>query len=196
MLTSVELETQVYRSYWDDGLLDIFAAAAVLLVGLCWSGGFAVAAAIVPALFAPLWGPVRQRLIEPRLGYVEFTDARLARNAGKLRLVLYTGIGFLALALGAWLLRSRLQPMPAEVLVAGLPAVLLGLMAAMTVVLTGCSRFIGYAAILAVAGIAGAALGQEPGPILAAAGAVMMAVAITVLVRLVRANPPDGEAGA
>jgi hypothetical protein len=65
------LERKVFQSYWDDGLLDLFAAIGIFLIGVSWLRDFPVGAVFVPALLVPFWNPVRRKVIEPRLGLVD-----------------------------------------------------------------------------------------------------------------------------
>lgn len=195
-MTTTPLERRVFRSYWDDGLLDVFAATGVTLVGLLWLRDFPAGAAIVPPLLVPLWVLVRRKWIETRTGYVEFSEERAYLSKRRLALVFYLGTGILILAVGGFLAGHRLAALPGASSVAGLPALLLGLLAAVTVLLTGCARFFLYAAMLAAAGLAGAAFGWRPGEILVASGAALLAISLTILVRFLRANPAGREFGA
>ena len=52
--------------------------------------------------------------------------------------------------------------------------------------------FYAFAAVLVVAGIAGALAGQEPGPIMTAAGIALLLLALVVVIRFVRENPVSG----
>ncbi len=186
------IEQRVYRTYWNDGLLDLFAAVGVLGIGISWIVGFPVGGAILPALLVPLWGPVRQRFVEPRLGMVEFSDAREQRNASTLKFAVALGFGVFALCIILYVLRDRLDFDPSVTLVAGLPAALLGLLAVITAVLVASPRFLAYSAILVIAGVIGALNGWEPGLILVEAGAIMLIVALAVFVRFLQDNPADG----
>ena len=183
------IENRVYRVYWNDGLLDVFAAVGVLLIGIAWTFDFVVGGAITPALLIPLWGPFRQRVIEPRLGMVEFTEKRERTNRSRLLLVILLGIGAFALVVSLYLLRNRLALEPSVSFIAGLPALLLAIPAALTAMLVSTGRFLVYAALLVIAGGVGANTGWEPGPILVSAGIPILIIASTVLLRFVRNNP-------
>jgi MFS family permease len=183
------IENRVYRAYWNDGLLDVFAAVGVLAIGIAWTFDFVVGGAITPALLVPLWGPFRQRFIEPRLGMVEFSDERERTNRGRLRLVFLLGVGTFALGVSLYVLHDRLALYPAVSLIAGLPAFLLAILAALTALLVSTGRFLVYAALLAVGGGIGAATGWEPGKIMVFAGIPILLIASTVLVRFLRKNP-------
>ena len=187
------IENRVYRAYWNDGLLDVFAAVGVLLIGIAWTFDFVVGGAITPALLVPLWGPFRQRFIEPRLGLVEFSEKRERTNRSRLLLVILLGIGAFALVVSLYVLRDRLALEPSVSFIAGLPALLLAIPAALTAMLVSTGRFLVYAALLAVAGGVGAIVGWEPGPILVSAGIPILLVASTVLLRFVRNNPIANE---
>lgn len=192
--TTGSLEKRVFRSYWEDGLLDLFAALGVLIVGVSWAFDFPVGGALAPALLIPLWGPIRQRVIEPRLGRVEFTDDREHRTRATLRAAIYVGLGVLALAILAYLGRDRIGALGAAGLSAGLPAVLLAIMAVLAAILIASPRFVLYAGVLVTAGVAGALQGLEPGRILLEAGAFILCVAVFLLTRFFRANPAEEAA--
>ena len=183
------IENRVYRAYWNDGLLDVFAAIGVLLIGIAWTFDFVVGGAITPALLVPLWGPFRKRFIEPRLGMVEFSEKRERTNRSRLLLVILLGIGAFALVVSLYVLRDRLVLEPSVSFIAGLPALLLAIPAALTAMLVSTGRFLVYAALLAIAGAVGANTGWEPGPILVSAGIPILIIASTVLLRFVRNNP-------
>jgi len=185
------LERKVFQHYWDDGLLDVFAAIGVFLIGVFWLRDFPVGAAIVPPLLVPLWAPARHRFIEPRLGLVEFAEARDRRNRRMLKLVFYLGVGSMILAVGLFFFRDALPINPTVTLIAGLPAVLLALMAIVTSALVNSARFLIYALILATVGVTGALLGWSPGLILVVAGVLMLALAVVLLARFIGYNPVD-----
>ena len=187
------IENRVYRAYWNDGLLDVFAAIGVLLIGIAWTFDFVVGGAITPALLLPLWGPFRQRFIEPRLGTVEFSEKRERTNRSRLLLVILLGIGAFALVVSLYVLRDRMALEPPVSFIAGLPALLLAIPAALTAMLVSTGRFLVYAALLLVAGGVGAISGWEPGPILVSAGIPILIIASTVLLRFVRNNPIANE---
>lgn len=187
------LERQVFRTYWNDGLLDLFGAIGVLGIGIAWLADAHVFGAIVPAMLVPIWAPLRQRLIEPRLGFVEFSDDRERRNTKRLGMVAAFGAGMLGFAMALNFVLSR-SGMHADVsLVAALPLLLLALLAIITALLVSVWRFLLYGAWLAISGIAGALYGIEPGPILVATAVPMLGFALFVLGRFLHNNPVSGE---
>jgi hypothetical protein len=184
------LERKVFQSYWDDGLLDLFAAIGIFLIGVSWLRDFPVGAVFVPALLVPFWNPVRRKVIEPRLGLVEFTEARERRNQRLLKLVMYIGIAVLILAIELYFVRDSLPVEPTVALIAGLPAFLLAVLAIITAALIGSARFVAYALILVTTGVGGALLDWVPGKILAVVGGIMFVIAGGLLIQFIRANPP------
>ena len=188
------LERKVFQSYWDDGLLDLFAAIGIFLIGVSWLRDFPVGAVFVPALLVPFWNPVRRKVIEPRLGLVEFTEARERRNQRLLKLVMYIGIAVLILAIELYFVRDSLPVEPTVALIAGLPAFLLAVLAIITAALIGSARFVAYALILVTTGVGGALLDWVPGKILAVVGGIMFVIAGGLLIQFIRANPPGESA--
>ena len=195
MLNSLDkLERSVFRSYWDDGLLDGFAALGVFLIGLFWIRDLPVAAAIVPALMAPLWKPLREKLIEPRLGMVEFSERREKRNRKSLQWVMYLGIASLILAIELYFARDSLKLLPATAFIAGLPAILLGLLAMITALLTGAYRFLLYTLVLITFALIGISQDWRPGLIMASAGSAMLVLAAVLMTRFFMTHPvTEGE---
>jgi hypothetical protein len=189
--SSTSLEQKIYRHYWDDGLLDLFAALGVVLIGASWMHGYAAAGAIVPAVLVPLWQPARERLVEPRLGFVEFSDTRERQNRKRLKLVLYLGIIALIAALELYFQRELLAANPGLRLVAGLPAMLLAVLAAATALLIASARFLVYSGVLLAVGSVGALLGWSPGAIMAVGGAIMFIAASAVFAKFLRTNPVE-----
>lgn len=188
------IEQRVYRGYWNDGLLDLFAAIGILAIGVFWMLDVPVGAAVVPALFVPLWAPCRQRFVEPRLGMVEFSDAREQVNSNMLKQAVLLGLGFFGLGVLLYLLRDKFNIEPTVTFIAGLPAALLALLAIITAFLVASPRFFVYAALLVVSGVVGALNGWEPGLILAASGASILVIALARFVRFIHDNPVSDEA--
>jgi MFS family permease len=185
------LERHIFRRYWDDGQLDLFAAAGVFLIGLFWLRSLPAGAAIVPALMVPLWQPLRRRLVEPRMGRVEFTNTRDQQNRRALKFVMYGGIAVLILGIEVYFFRDSLPVSPSLNLIAGLPAFILAVLAVAASVLVGSARFLLHAAVLVVAGASGALLGWRPGTILAFAGTAMLVIAGIVIARFMKSSPVD-----
>ena len=185
------VERHVYRVYWRDGLLDVFASVAVLAIGFLWMAERFALAAIVPAVLVGLWTPARRQFIEPRLGTVEFDEGRERRNARRLNVVLLIGAGFLILSFELWIRRGGPIGDVLYSLAPGLPAFLLAIAAVLASFLVNSPRFLTYAAILVAFGTTGSVYDWQPGVTLVASGASMLVMAIGLLAGFLRRNPLD-----
>ena len=187
---SATIEERLFRSFWDDGLIDLFAGAGVLIVGLSWQLDLAVLGAVAPALLVPLWAATRRRLIEPRSGYAEFAAPRRARlQRGRWGALL---IGLLAFVLGVVLylfVTRRELEVGLESMVPALPALLLALGAAVSARAFSLPRFAVYSIVLAIAGAVTVVAGLHPAPSMIAGGLVAALTGASLLARFLRANP-------
>ena len=186
------LERKIFQTHWDDGLVDLFAGVGVLLIGMAWWRDLPVMGAIVPALMIPLWGPLRERLIEPRLGRVEFGDERIRTNRRWLNASLVGGTIVLIMALAVYLTKGRTSALDLSHMIAALPAVLLAVMALLVAVMLSCARFVVYALVLLGMSVVGILLGWEPGSILVLAGGLITLMALFVLLRFLGEYPSEG----
>ena len=192
-----EIETQAYRTLWEDGLLDIVVGAGVVGLGVSWITGFAIYGAILPALLVPVWQASRKRIIEPRMGYVEFSRERQAQERRGLSVLVLLGALTLTLGVVAFL---RLRGNPSEqsdllpVLIPALPAALLGVGGALVGLLFAIRRFLTYAMLLFVGAAVGAGLGAWPGWHFVVPGLVILSVGVTLLAQFLRKYPtPEVE---
>jgi hypothetical protein len=178
------IEAALFHSYWDDGLLDILAGVGLLGVGVGWAVDLPVLGAVVPALLVPLWLPLRRRIVEPRVGFVEFSQARQHRVARGLYGALGLGVVVLVAALGSyfWIADFR-QGSVATTLVPGLPAALLALLAVLTGLLTGAQRFGLYGVALVFAAAATILMNGGPAAPMLAGGGLVLCSGIALLVR-------------
>lgn len=187
--TSNALEARLFRTYWDDGLLDLVAGIAVLSIGIGWWFEWAVLAAVAPALIWPLWAPLHRKLIEPRAGYVEFSRRRQQHTRRSLLLAVLLGIGAFLLGIGAFVyVMHRGMDSPYVRIVPGIPAALLAGGALIGAQLTGARRFLGYGlALLAAAGLT-AVFDLGPAAPMLFGGAVVTLCGLAMLVRFLRAS--------
>lgn len=168
------LEARLFRHYWDDGLLDILAGVGVTSIGVFWAMKLVALGAVVPAMLAMLWAPLRRRLVEPRAGLVEFSDARSDRNRRLGLGSIVLGVVMLALFVGAYfVVRARSVALP-DALLPGLPAFLLGLLAVLVGWGLGLPRFLAYAAVLAVSGIGVGLANGEPEVAMLSSGIIIV----------------------
>lgn len=160
--SSKSLELGIYRYYWDDGLLDLFAGVGVGVIGLSWAYHLIPLGAIVPALLIPLWKPVRQALIEPMAGRVEFSDSRVERVRHWGVSAFWLGIVTFGLGVAIYsLVVAGSVPAPSRY-IAGLPAFLLALLAVIAAFGLGLRRFLFYALVLVIGGLVVVSFGLEP----------------------------------
>lgn len=67
-----QLERNVYRDYFQDGLPDVLIGAFFLFLGVSLPGGSMAPLAVFPILlFAPVLEALKKRFVYPRTGYVE-----------------------------------------------------------------------------------------------------------------------------
>jgi hypothetical protein len=164
------LESHLFSSYWDDGLLDVFAGLGVVGISLFWTFDLVALGAIVPAILAVFWGPLRSRFVEPRAGFVEFSDARSQRTDRLLRGAVLLGIANLAVFVGLYIM-VRSEPGALLPLVGpGLPAFLVAVAAVLAGWGLGLSRFLVYASVLCIGGFGVAAAGERPEVAMAVGG--------------------------
>jgi len=181
------VESALFRSYWDDGLLDLFCGVGLLGVGIGFETDLVVFAALMPVVLTPLWRPFRAWLVEPRGGYVRFSQSRRSRSTRELRLTAMLGLAALILAVSLFFaIRINGESPLAAYLVPGLPAALVGIGLALGGWLTGARRFLWYAIALATAAVATIVVGGNPGAPLVAVGVIVVAIGAILLSRFLR----------
>jgi len=189
-----EFESIAFRSFWNDGLLDLMVGLVVLMVGIFWWQDVAVLGAIFPAICASMWYPLRKRLVEPRMGYVEFSGDRelKVRSFRHGLIAFFTGTAaFGAVVYLLW--NGDVLPGPTA-WIAGFPLVLIGIPAVFFALFTNCRRFAVYALVLFLAGVEVIIQGWDPHVGLIASGVFITAVGLVILVQfLLRypAQPPE-----
>lgn len=182
-------EARVFNAYWQDGVLDLLAGGAILLVGLGWLAGFMViGTAVALPLALVSWPILRQRITHPRLGQVRFNAQRRFR-------VRYSTIAVMALGLGVFgVIAARVvtgQPsaLP-RWLAPGIPALLLAVLALSTAEVLGLVRFTLYAVAFVVSALVVSALDADPGWSIAAGGSIAAANGAWMLASFLRHFPP------
>jgi len=185
------LEKSAFRSFWDDGLLDLMVGLVILVVGLSWWQDVAVFGAIFPAVCASMWYPLRKRLIEPHMGYVEFSGQRelKVRSFRHGLIAFFAGTTVLGMVIFA-LWQSHKLPQPTE-WIAGFPLVLVAIPAVFFALFTNCRRFLVYALLLLVAAIEVILLRLEPHVGLIGSGAVITLSGLVQLVRFLARYPAE-----
>lgn len=157
------VESGIVRTYWNDGLLDILSGMGVLLIGIAWLCDLPVMGAIAPPLLIPLWKPLRNKLTDPRLGSVEFSDRQETRNRSFMIFSMAAGLLSCLLAVVVYFRVSQADSeFDLRRVVQALPAILLGIMAFMTARITSLSRFDIYAVALIILGCSSGLLQTGP----------------------------------
>jgi hypothetical protein len=183
------LERSLYQSYWNDGLLDLWAGLGVLGVGIAWTVGWIVVAPAVPILLIVLWPAARRRWVEPRVGAVSLSQSRRRRERLKLVWSLQVGWVVLVLALlGCWAATVG-RWAPPQATAPAIPLVILAAMAFGTSLMLALPRFSAYSALLLLVGLAGVALQWEPGPLIVVGGAAITVAGAVRLALFVRRKP-------
>lgn len=183
------LEAALFRTYWDDGLLDLVCGLAVLSIGIGWWFRQVVLAAVAPAVIWLLWAPLRRKLIEPRAGFVEFSHARQQHAQRSLRLTLLLGIGAFLLGIGAFLY-VQWQGMGSEYIriIPAVPAALLAGGAFIGAQFTRARRFLVYGVVMLV--VAGLTAVYDLGPAapMLIGGIVVTLSGSSLLIRFLQAS--------
>jgi hypothetical protein len=187
------LEPALFRHHWDDGLLDLFAGVGVVGIGICWAFDLVALGAIVPAVLVPFWAPLRRRLVEPRAGLVEFSDARTEQNRRLGTSSAWLGVAMLALFTLVYLRTSRGESDVLAIIVPGVPALLLGLLAAVAGLGLGLPRFLAYAGLLGLCGVGVAVVDARPEVAMIAGGLLMLLGGARLMNRFLRLEVDDGE---
>jgi len=188
------LESRLFRRYWDDGLLDLFAGVGVVAIGIFWAFDFVALGAVVPAILASLWVPLRRALVEPRAGLVEFSDGRTGRMQRLGWGSVVFGLAMLALFVSLVVLNGWRPVALLSSLTPGLPAFLLALPSALVGWGLGLPRFHAYAAILCIGGLVVALADTRPELAMLAGGIVVLASGAWRLQRFLRIPVENAEA--
>lgn len=184
-----ELERRAYRSVVDDGLLDILLGIFLLLMGLDLGGeflehlpwGFFGASPFV-------WKALRKRLIEPRTGHVQLHPSRVSRiKRGKLAVMAL--VSLYALALFAVVISVGSLPAQLSNVRALVFAAVLGSTIAMAGFLLEMRRWIGYAAIIVVAGVLEHVAGHAARSSIVISGSAVLALGFILLVGFLYRHP-------
>jgi hypothetical protein len=100
------VEARLFRTFWDDGQIDLFFGGAILGIGAFWDLDLIPLGAVVPVVLAVLWSPLRRAIIEPRAGRAEFSVACSTRGRRLLLGACGVGLGVLLLLLLAAITRG------------------------------------------------------------------------------------------
>ena len=183
------LENQLFRTYWDDGLLDLVCGVALLSIGIGWWFQQVALAAVAPALIWLLWAPLRRKLIEPRAGFVEFSHARQQHARRSLRLALLLGIGAFLLGIGAFVY-VQYQGMNSDYIriIPAVPAALLAGGAFIGAQFTRARRFMIYGLVMLLAAGVTAVYDLGPAVPMLIGGIVVTLSGLSLMIRFLQAS--------
>lgn len=191
-----DLERHTYQTLWEDGLLDLFVGAGLVLTGVAWLADVAWLGAIVPAILIAFWPVTRKSISAPRAGSFTPTSRRRVWEQRRLLALALAGVVTLGLAVvGFVYVTGRGSPRAnwLAVLVPGLPGILVAAGLAGVGVAFGFIRFLAYAgasvatAALAVLGLFG------PGWAFVHGGVAVLLWGGVILVRFLTSHPPLAE---
>ena len=182
MIANLSVEPKMIRTFWRDGLVDILLGLGLLLIGIAWQVDLVVLGAIAPALLIPLWQPIRNKFIEPKLGYVDFTQEREQKNQRFLIGMAIGGVFTLSLGVALYFFARQVAPTGIQ-WIAALPALLLAAPVFAIGVILKSARFFAYAGVFMLAGFTVAATQGRPGIGLLVPGIIILLWGVTLMVR-------------
>ena len=196
-----EIERRAYMSYYQDGLMDIFAGLYILGFGLgifmqiLWDFSFGV---IMPAILIttalPIWVAAKRKITMPRIGFVNFGT----RGANKLTVVF---IGTMVAGLFAFFAfifatsQSGLRQWLDLIVQNGMLIVALGSLAicALFGYTMGLRRLYAYGLLAGISLVIGHFAGIFFAYIIFALGTIVMVTGIVLLINFVRKFPLKGD---
>jgi len=190
-LDLASLEESTFRSRYDDGLLDLLAGLALLAMGLSIGTEMSGMAGVWAALIFPMWLGLRQRLIEPRTGYVEFAPERRAKLRRTQIILVLGGVFTLLGGVAVFVMTNREAGGPGIMKQLGpIPfAIALALPALIGALLLGVHRWFVHAGVIVGLVSAGHVLDLPFRLTLSTAGAIVLLIGVVILVRFLRAHP-------
>lgn len=187
--TTGNTERKAFQSYWNDGLLDIMLGLVLVVTGLSWWQGVAVLGALFPAVCVSMWYLLRKRLVEPRMGYVEFSGGREVKiRSFRFGLVAFFA-GTMALGLVVYILWKGELTSDSVDWVAAFPLVLVAIPALFFSVFTNCRRFTVYALMLLLAGVTVVLQGWDPHVGMIAGGVIILVTGLIILAIFLSRHP-------
>ncbi len=195
MIDLKELERKAYTSYYNDGLLEIFLGATVVLMGIAIFFDVAYLFGVIPVLALTSWAGAKRALTVPRIGLVRFgAERRLRIEREKLFFTIYFTITVVA-GIVLFVIVSRSMDAARRVL-GGYPLAPIGVLGALSLVFLGYwkqIRRLHLYALLTLAAVFGAPhLGVEPPYYMMGLGIVILVIGVVLLFRFLGKYPrPD-----
>lgn len=192
------MEQSAYRRAYSDGIIDLFVGISFLWIGAVWIWlpDYGALAGILPAVFVTAAISGRKQFVERRLGYVRWSEPRRDKERRNLIMLLGGGVFMLLMGVLAFLVveGSLVDKTMLDLLMPGLLAWLLTILALGLAVLLETWRFVFYGLTLAAGGLATALLAANPGWPLLGSGVVIAAGGLVMLVAFVKSHPVPEEA--
>ncbi|MFC1875116.1 hypothetical protein ACFLY3_03075 [Chloroflexota bacterium] len=196
-----EIEKKVFRSYFNDGLWDIYGGFILLGFGLSMVTGWDYLILIFATLAVVLL-LFRIRIVAPRLGRVKFSSERQVKTIKSIIIAMVT-LTFTALLGGAFFVMFSTNSVPEwldvwmkDYFFAGIGG-MLALLVAIAAYVVGVWRYFAYAALTFIAYVIAGILrpnDMEGIPIVVAGGIILVSGAV-ILTRFLRRYPlPSQEA--
>jgi len=178
-----------YGTISEDGLVDLFCALAMLLVGVGWHYDIVAFSAVGPAAMVAMWGMVRRRVSRPRIGAVSLReDTQLCLSRG-LKWTLVFGALLFGVLIYLFVVVDDEPNTRLATLVPALPAFIVAIMGAMGAVLLRAARFLVYAAAVLAAGVVIVVTDGEPEWAFFAGAVLPLLIGGVIFVNFLRQNP-------
>jgi hypothetical protein len=192
------MERTAYQRAYSDGIIDLFVGLSLMFIGAVWIWlpDYAALAGVLPAVFVPTAIATRKQYVEKRLGYVRWSEPRRAKERRNLVFLVGAGVVLLLGGVVAFLIvdRSFVDQAALDMIMPGLLAWLLALLAFGIAVLVNSWRFVLYGVVLAAAGVINGLQEANPGWPMLAAGVVAAVTGFVMLISFTRNNPiGEGE---
>ncbi len=194
-LDLMELERRAYIQYHEDGIADLGIALFLLMWGLAFGSAMSGMVAIIPAIGMPLWIAAKKLITIPRLGVVEFSPERKAKEKDNMSmltvLLTLTAFGGLVVFVGV----SGIGGMPLGIVGLFRANALLSLGFTFAIVVaavgyvTKIPRMYGYAALIVVSFLAEKVVDVHPRLLFLVPGVIILVSGTVVLYRFLRENP-------
>lgn len=186
------LERVAYREAYSDGIFDLFFGLSLVWIGAAWLWlpDYSGLAGVLPAIFIAPVIEARKRFVEPRIGYVKWSESRARQEQRGLVQILGVGVLMLVGGVAVYLwFETGADSEVMDTLVPALPSLLLALGAGLLGLVAGIPRAVGYAAILVGAGFLTILREADPGLDMFVSGTVITAIAVGLIVSFVRHHP-------
>lgn len=191
------MEKTAYHRAYSDGIIDLFLGLSLVWIAVVWIWlpDYAGFAGILPAVLTPVAIAARKQYVEKRLGYVRWSKPRRSKERRNLIVTLGAGVVVFLAGVVAFLVveRSLVDKSMLDVIMPGLIAWLLALLALGLGILMEAWRFVLYGVALAVAGLVTALQEANPGWPLLEVGVLVAVTGLGMLISFSKSNPATDD---